>query len=113
MRGTPCNLEVSLTRNGVAKRLKDPAFTDSLNNWLAVLKPAGFVTFMCVVAACPPRTPQHVPLVLCSIVSKCLKASHLKFRQTVNRAFFGTHQLTAADFTPVFCFVITPLYSCN
>jgi hypothetical protein len=24
----------------------------------------------------------------------------------VNRAFFGTHQLTAADFTPVLCFVI-------
>jgi hypothetical protein len=37
---------VTFMRDGVAARLHDTAFTDSLNNWLAVLGPAGFVTFM-------------------------------------------------------------------
>ena len=36
-----------LKYGGLASRLQDPAFTDSLNTWLAVLGPAGFVTFMC------------------------------------------------------------------
>ena len=31
----------------------------------------------------------------------------------MNRAFFGTHQLTAADFTPVFFFFLFVFFSVN